>query len=262
MRKALLMAVDRDSIAKTLYKGFAKTPTSAMPTVTMGFNPDTRAVPYDADGAKQLLADAGHSDLSLTLNTYAATSTPVPDIQKLAETIIAFWSAVGASIPRSTSPACGHVPAAVPQQAAQGAALIAGPTSAYVEPGYNAWARQHRSSGRRPPYTTIVGDAKLDGYIDQLNAELDPDARTTLGRGYGDYLDEQLYRLPMITVSSLVKPPAPTSQQPRLRQGQPIRRSDVLDHRGNLERVPSWLVLEEGHHYAISWGSSRVPRHV
>ena len=37
-----------------------------------------------------------------------------------------------------------------------------------------------------------------------MNAELDPDGRTTLGRGYGDYLDEQLYGLPMITVSSLV----------------------------------------------------------
>ena len=59
VRKALLMAVDRDSIAKTLYKGFAKTPTSNMPTVTPGFNPDTKALPYDPDGAKKMLADAG-----------------------------------------------------------------------------------------------------------------------------------------------------------------------------------------------------------
>ena len=88
------MAVDRDSIAKTLYKGYASTPTSNVPTVTPGFNPDTKAVPYDPDGAKKLLADAGQSDLSLTLSTYAATST-LPDIQKLSETIIAFWSAIG-----------------------------------------------------------------------------------------------------------------------------------------------------------------------
>ncbi len=45
VRKALLMAVDRDSIAKTLYKGFAETPTSNMPTITPGFNPDTKALP-------------------------------------------------------------------------------------------------------------------------------------------------------------------------------------------------------------------------
>ena len=59
VRKALLMAVDRDSIAKTLYKGFAKTPTSNTPTITPGFNPDRKAIPYDPDGAKKLLADCG-----------------------------------------------------------------------------------------------------------------------------------------------------------------------------------------------------------
>jgi peptide/nickel transport system substrate-binding protein len=199
VRKALLMAVDRDSIAKTLYKGFAKAPTSTMPTVTMGFNPDTKAIPYDAAGARQLLADAGHSDLSLTLNTYAATST-VPDIQKLAETIIAFWSAVGVKATLNAVDAATYLPQYRNKQL-KGAALIAGPTSAYVEP-----ARLGTTSffWTKAPYTTIVGDAKLDGFIDQLNAELDADARATLGRAYGDYLDEQLYGLPMITVSSLV----------------------------------------------------------
>ena len=44
-----------------------------------------------------MLADAGHAGLSLTLSTYAATST-MPDIQKLTETIGAFWAAIGVDV--------------------------------------------------------------------------------------------------------------------------------------------------------------------
>ena len=146
VRKALLMAVDRDSIAKTLYKGFAKTPTSAMPTVTMGFNPDTQAVPYDADGAKQLLADAGPLG-------------PVVDPQHVRGHVD------GARHPEAggddhrllVGGRCrfhaqrrrrGHLPAPVPQQAAQGGRPDRRPDERATS-NRRAWAR-HRSSGRRP----------------------------------------------------------------------------------------------------------------
>jgi peptide/nickel transport system substrate-binding protein len=199
VRKALIMAVDRDSIAKTLYKGFATTPTSSMPTVTPGFNPDTKAIPYDADGAKKLLADAGHSNLSLTLSTYAATST-VPDIQKLTETIAAFWSAIGVNAELNVADAATYLPQFRNKQL-KGACMIAGPTSFYIEP-----SRLAASSffWTKAPYTTVVGDTTIDGLVDQLNAELDPDKRATLGRQLGDYLDQQMFSLPMILVSSLV----------------------------------------------------------
>jgi peptide/nickel transport system substrate-binding protein len=199
VRKALIMAVDRDSIAKTLYKGFATTPTSSMPTVTPGFNPDTKAIPYDADGAKKLLADAGHSNLSLTLSTYAATST-VPDIQKLTETIAAFWSAIGVNAELNVADAATYLPQFRNKQL-KGACMIAGPTSFYIEPTRLTAQSFYWS---KAPYTTVVGDTKIDGWVDQLNAELDADKREAIGRQVGDYLDEQLYSLPMILVSSLV----------------------------------------------------------
>ncbi|MDQ1423856.1 MAG: peptide/nickel transport system substrate-binding protein [Acidimicrobiaceae bacterium] len=199
VRKALLMAIDRDSIAKTLYKGYANTPTSNVPTVTPGFNPDTKAVPYDPAGAKKLLADAGQTNLSFALNTYSATST-VPDIQKLAETIIAFWSAIGVKATLSASEAATYLPQFRNKQL-KGACMIAGPTSFYVEPT-RLTAQSFFWS--KAPYTTIVGDAKVDDLVAQLNGELDADKRAVLGKQLGDYLDQQMYGLPIILVSSLV----------------------------------------------------------
>jgi len=199
VRKALLMAVDRASIAKTLYKGYAGVPTSNMPTITPGFNPDTKAVPYDADGAKKLLQEAGQTNLSFTLNTYAQTST-VPDIQKLAETIIAFWQQIGVKATLNVADSATILPQWRNKQL-KGAGMIAGPTSFYVE-ATRLSAQSFFWS--KAPYTTVVGDAKLDSFTDQLNAELDADKRAAIGRQLGDYLDEQLYGLPMILVSSLV----------------------------------------------------------
>ena len=199
VRKALLMAIDRDSIAKTLYKGFARTPTSDVPSITPGFNPDRKAVPYDVAGAKKLLADAGQTNLSFTLNTYAATAT-LPDIQKLAETIIAFWSVIGVKATLNVADAATILPQFRNKQL-KGAAMIAGPASFYVE-----MTRLTAQSfyGSKAPYSTIVGDTKLDGFIDQLNQELDATKRTALSRQVADYLDDQLWGLPIVTVSSLI----------------------------------------------------------
>jgi peptide/nickel transport system substrate-binding protein len=199
VRKALLMAVDRDSIAKTLYKGFAKTPPSATPTITPGFNPDRKAVPYDPDGAKKLLAAAGQSSMEISLSTYAATST-LPDIQKLTETIAAFWGQVGVKANLNVSDAATYLPQFRNKQL-KGACMIAGPTSFYVEPSRLSATSFFWS---KAPYTPIVGDQKLDDLVAQINGELDPDKRAALGRIQADYLDDQLYGLPMILVSSLV----------------------------------------------------------
>jgi ABC-type transport system substrate-binding protein len=49
-----------------------------------------------------------------------------------------------------------------------------------------------------------VGDQKIDDWVAQLNNELDADKRAAIGRQAADYLDQQLYGLPMILVSSLV----------------------------------------------------------
>jgi len=199
VRRALLMAIDRDSISETLYRGYAKTANSAAPVVMPGYDPDREPVPYDPEGAQALLADAGYPDgFDITLNSYAQTST-IPDVQKLAETVVAFWSQVGVNAELNIADSATILPQWRNKELA-GAGMIAGPTSFYVEP-----ARLTSSFfSSAASYSTVVDDVTLEDLVDSINAEPDADARATLGRELANYLDDQLFGLPLIVVSSLV----------------------------------------------------------
>lgn len=198
VRRALLMAIDRDSIAKALYKGYATTPTSAVPKITPGFNPDTKAVPYDPEGAKKLLAEAGVTNFELTLSSY--TTSTVPDMPKVAETIVPFWAAVGVKATLNNVEAATYLPQFRNKQLT-GAAMLAGPTFFYIEPVRLSAVSFFWS---KAPYSTVVGDATIDGIVDELNVETDFDKRAAIGRKMADYLDEQLFGLPIVLTSSLI----------------------------------------------------------
>lgn len=199
VRRALLMAIDRDAIAKALYKGYATTPVSAVPKITPGFNPAAKAVPYDPEGAKKLLAEAGvGGGFELTLSSY--TTSTVPDLPKVAETIVPYWQAIGVKATLSNVEAATYLPQFRNKQL-KGAAMIAGPTFFYIEP-----VRLSATSffWTKAPYTTVVGDTTIDGLVDQLNVETDFEKRSAIGRRMADYLDEQLFGLPVVLTSSLI----------------------------------------------------------
>ncbi|MDR1998585.1 MAG: ABC transporter substrate-binding protein [Frankiaceae bacterium] len=62
VRKAIAMSIDRDGLAKAFYDQYYM-PTGPIPSVLFGgMNPDDaeKAIPYDPEGAKKLLADAGY----------------------------------------------------------------------------------------------------------------------------------------------------------------------------------------------------------
>ncbi|MGF1598353.1 MAG: ABC transporter substrate-binding protein [Acidimicrobiales bacterium] len=199
VRRALLLAVDRDSIAETLYRGYARTATSNAPIVMPGFDPNRTAEPYDPEEATRLLTEAGYPDgFDITLNSYAQTST-LPDVQKLAETVAAFWSQVGVNATLNIADSATILPE-WRNKALAGAGMIAGPTSFYVEPSRLALSFFSSAAS----YSTVVDDATLEDIVARINAETDATARQQLGRELADYLDEQLYGLPLVVVSSLV----------------------------------------------------------
>jgi peptide/nickel transport system substrate-binding protein len=63
VRIAMNMAIDKELMAETLYGGFARPNQAQHLSETMlGYNPDVKMFPYDPEGAKALLAEAGHAD--------------------------------------------------------------------------------------------------------------------------------------------------------------------------------------------------------
>lgn len=94
VRQALNYAIDREAIAKNIFKGEA-TPTGAsMPlNAWMGIEP----YPYDPAKAKQLLAEAGYPNgFSLTLKTL--TANPGAELPTIGEAVAMYWKAIGVDV--------------------------------------------------------------------------------------------------------------------------------------------------------------------
>jgi peptide/nickel transport system substrate-binding protein len=62
VRRALLMAVDRETIARGLFGDIGEAALSPIPQILREHSPDVRPIPFAADSARQLLAQAGWRD--------------------------------------------------------------------------------------------------------------------------------------------------------------------------------------------------------
>jgi ABC-type transport system substrate-binding protein len=197
VRQALIMAIDRESIVASLYEGFAEVPETVMTPATMGYDDSQPPFEYDPEGAQALLEEAGATDLTLTLNSYSATST-VPHFSRLAETIAGYWNQIGVETTLNVADANTILPAWRARQL-RGTGLIAGPVSYYDEPsrfGSSFFASD-------ASYTTLT-NAEMDALLDEIDAAVDVEQRTELGGEFSRLLHEQVYALPIVRVSSLV----------------------------------------------------------
>jgi peptide/nickel transport system substrate-binding protein len=79
VRQAINYAVDKDAIAKQIYKGLTVPSGQPLQAATFGYNPNVKPYDYDPAKAKALLAEAGYSNgLKLTLETHVATPEAQP----------------------------------------------------------------------------------------------------------------------------------------------------------------------------------------
>ncbi|HEX6132471.1 MAG TPA: ABC transporter substrate-binding protein, partial [Longimicrobiales bacterium] len=62
VRRALLMAVDRETITRGLFGGIGEPALSPIPAILREHSPEVRPIPYDTGGARELLAAAGWRD--------------------------------------------------------------------------------------------------------------------------------------------------------------------------------------------------------
>ncbi len=62
VRRAISMMIDRDTIIERLFYGAGEAASQIVPSGVFGFNPDIPVSPYDPDGARALLAEAGYPE--------------------------------------------------------------------------------------------------------------------------------------------------------------------------------------------------------
>jgi peptide/nickel transport system substrate-binding protein len=96
VRQAMAYAIDIESIAETIYGGYA-TPARCQPGSpdVFGFNPDLDYYPYDPDQARQLLEDSSYAGEEIT---YAVPTDLWPKFPEVGEAITSYWEDVGFSV--------------------------------------------------------------------------------------------------------------------------------------------------------------------
>ena len=103
VRKALNMSIDREALAQGLYDGYCTPQIQPFPETSAGYSEKIGdgldIFPYDPEKAKEMLADAGASNLDLTLVASNSTSTT-----KLAEVLQEQLSHVDINVEVSTMP--------------------------------------------------------------------------------------------------------------------------------------------------------------
>lgn len=93
VRRALDMAINRTALADRLLQGTAVPASQWMPAATFGFNPAVTVTPFDPDGARRLLAEAGYPagfrlTMHIPVDRYVSGS-------ETAQAVAQMWSRIG-----------------------------------------------------------------------------------------------------------------------------------------------------------------------
>jgi dipeptide transport system substrate-binding protein len=95
VRKALSMAINKQALVDAVYQGAGQAAKNLIPPTMWSYDDKIVDTPYDPEGAKKLLADAGVSGLTLDLWAMPVSRPYNPNAQRAAEMIQADWAAVG-----------------------------------------------------------------------------------------------------------------------------------------------------------------------
>ncbi|MGL3150182.1 ABC transporter substrate-binding protein [Microbacterium sp. A196] len=101
VRRALSMAIDREGIVQGLNFGRATVADQLIAPGRVGYNENLGEIPYDIDGAKKLLAEAGYPD------GFTYTMAAQANNKQLAEAIQASWAEIGVKVELTFPPGSG-----------------------------------------------------------------------------------------------------------------------------------------------------------
>jgi peptide/nickel transport system substrate-binding protein len=93
VRQALSQAINRKAIAERLLQGTVTVANQWMPKDSFGYNPDVKDIPYNVEGAKKLLADAGYPQgFQISIHV---PGDRYPQAPETVQAVAQFWTRIG-----------------------------------------------------------------------------------------------------------------------------------------------------------------------
>jgi dipeptide transport system substrate-binding protein len=98
VRKALNMAINKQSILEAVFQGAGAAAKNPIPPTMWSYNDDVKDDPYDPEASKKMLEEAGVSGLKMKVWAMPVQRPYNPDARKMAELIQADFAKVGVEV--------------------------------------------------------------------------------------------------------------------------------------------------------------------
>lgn len=196
VRRALIMAVDRDTIVKQLLLGQAKTIASFQGPQSFGYDPEQKPLPFDLAAAKKLLAAAGvKPGATVQIDVRGSDS----NFREVAQAVSGYLQAVGvrASLkPYETGVLLNDI-------------IPGGKTGEMWQNQWGGWTYDYDNtaylmyhSGQK--WNPYDNDPKLNAMLQAQRAVYDVKQREAMLREIASYVADQALELPLYSLNTIV----------------------------------------------------------
>ena len=195
VRKALIMAVDRQAIVDTILGGEATIIGQFQGEHSFGYNPNLKPLPYDAAQAQKLLAEAGvQPGAAVEINTRGNDAT----FNEVAQAVAAYLSTVGVTAtikPYETNVFLNDI---IPQ----------GKTGAMFQQSWGGWTfdydntayAMYHSGQKWNPYDS---DPEMDKMLEAQRPMTDRAAREKMLQDIAAYAADKAYEMPLYNSNAI-----------------------------------------------------------
>jgi len=195
VRKAIIMAVDRASIVEAILAGQASEIVSFQSALSFGYDPELKGLPYDPEGAKKLLAEAGvaeGTELQIDIRSNDAS------MNEVAQVIVSYLQAIGLNAtikPYETSTLISDI---IPQ----------GKTGAMFQQKWGGWTFDYDNTAYAMYHTgekwnPYGNDAELDRMLEEQRPVTDRAQREKMLQAIGKYVADEALELPLYNTNAI-----------------------------------------------------------
>jgi peptide/nickel transport system substrate-binding protein len=180
VRRAMSIAVNREALAERVMEGTAKPAGQWLPEGVFGYNPEVRVPPFDPDGAKRMLAEAGFPQgFRMTLTT---PNDRYPNDARTAQAVAQMWSRIGVRTEVDAIPWASYSARAARQEFNMrlvGWGSVTGEASYMLVNIFGTYDRERRWGSAN---NSRISDRELDALTERASTILDDEKREAAQR--------------------------------------------------------------------------------